>query len=213
MSDESEIDNRPPIQNENKPENVANKATEKTADGPNCGQLLVSETAPDIKPATPLTKQAAEKEHKPSRTPENAICLRRLAIIRQTAKKWKDTAEFFAAIIVIGLLVTSIYQAWETQKQVAIANSQMVLDERAWVFVDMPDNNISTQSGNVIFTQIMKNVGKTPAVVTGDYYQVANNTNAIKRFDDEVFGEEVMLVPNESAPLQITVPPLAFEAM
>jgi len=83
-----------------------------------------------------------------------------------------------------------------------------MLDERAWVFAETHDNTVITEGTNVIFVVMARNVGKTPAIITGDVIRTATDLNKIPKFDDEVIGEEAMVVPNQPLRLTLNINPV-----
>jgi hypothetical protein len=103
------------------------------------------------------------------------------------------------------------YDIGRTQiEQNRLANQ---MDERAWVFVKLADNalNVSTNFGTFIVT--MKNVGKTPALITSVFGNMAEAITDIPAHDPVGTKLNMMIIPenegvtkNEGV-TQITFPP------
>jgi hypothetical protein len=78
------------------------------------------------------------------------------------------------------------------------------LDERAWVFAEIGDNSLIIEGTNCTVQIHVKNVGKTPAVITGVYCFQTPDTNMIHSIDPQPSGMNATIIPNRN---QIVISP------
>jgi hypothetical protein len=78
-------------------------------------------------------------------------------------------------------ILTGEWQAM--QGQLEEMKRTRTLDERAWVFVTTPDNALTFSVTNAVLNARMKNVGKTPALITSQYGFFTENSADIKPHD------------------------------
>jgi hypothetical protein len=79
-------------------------------------------------------------------------------------------------------------------------------DERAWVFVTIPNNALDVSSTNAVITIMDKNVGKTPAVIMSTFGSMAIDSKRIPLHDPPGSSTSLMLVPNQEAKVMINLP-------
>jgi hypothetical protein len=83
---------------------------------------------------------------------------------------------------------------------------EMKLDERAWVFVTIPNNAFNPSTNNGVITLTEKNGGKTPALITSEYGNGTENPSEIQFHDPIGTKDSLVLIPNGEATLTITIP-------
>ena len=99
----------------------------------------------------------------------------------------------------------SVQQLSALQRQLEEMKQSRIQEERAWVFVNIPDNALTFSAPSVIVKAIMKNVGKTPALITSEYGNFTENPGDIQRHDPIGSKDSLMLIPNKEAMLKLTM--------
>jgi hypothetical protein len=85
-----------------------------------------------------------------------------------------------------------------------------IQDERAWVYIEVPDNSLVQEGSNFVFNVTIKNTGKTPALITGGIMKAAIDISKIPQRDTETSGMGFVLVPNNTIRMPMPVPPLVI---
>lgn len=81
------------------------------------------------------------------------------------------------------------------------------LDERAWIYPQLMNDALVLDGTNLTFYVLIKNAGKTPALLTGGIVRAAVDFRNIARFDQETGGAEDVLLPDESLKMPLSLPP------
>jgi hypothetical protein len=88
------------------------------------------------------------------------------------------------------------HQLFALQGQLDEMKRTPELDERAWIFTDLPDNSLVWQSNICTVTVRLKNTGKTPAINVGSVEAAVTNRSQIPNFEPKVEGLKYALSPN-----------------
>ncbi|HXI73830.1 MAG TPA: hypothetical protein VNN22_26100 [Verrucomicrobiae bacterium] len=146
---------------------------------------------------------------------------------KDTNRKIKSIGAAFFKFIELLALIAAVATAWviyaqfqEMQRTTSAANGQLrtmegqldemkqarIQDERAWIFVTIPNNalNLSVTNGSV--NLIMKNIGKTPALITSEYGGITEDASAIQPHDPKGINDSLMLIPNCEGSLKVIIP-------
>lgn len=139
-------------------------------------------------------------------------CCKKYKRIKEEIKYWFELGGILAGLAVLYILVRQ-YQEMVKTTNVAIGQlgvmqgqlSEMQIDERAWVFIDIQNNSLSPDGTNFLLTATAKNAGKTVGLVTGTFEKIAIKTNDIPPQDPEITGLKIMLPPDKPITLPYSV--------
>ena len=92
------------------------------------------------------------------------------------------------------------------QGQLDETKQARIQDERAWVYVTIPRDAWAVSTNDSTVNLIMKNVGKTPALITSEVGFLTENTNVIKLRDPIGKSDSLVVIPNSEAKLIIAIP-------
>lgn len=179
---------------------------------------------PDSKPQcaeTPIPVVPPKLNFPPT---ERHQCKKRYKYIKEEIKYWFEVAAIIGGLAGLYLIwlqyndMTRATDASVKQSKALIAQSEImqrqldemkqarIQDERAWVFVTVPNNALSFSVTNGVLNAIMKNVGKTPALLTSEYGCFTENPAEIQRHDPIGNKDSLMIIPNQEATLKVTIP-------
>lgn len=126
-----------------------------------------------------------------------------------------EMAAFFIALCLAGVyyiqMQANLRQAAASERQLAEMHRQVALDQRAWIYVKIDENNLILiqESTNFFIKPRIENAGKTMAIVKGAYSKCALVTNEIPLFDPVVTNLSMILIPGASSYVNTPIMPFA----
>ena len=191
-------------------------------------------------PATPTIESKSPKKEEGHNRPKNFLEklweFRKPKRINDFAKKWKHAIEFAGLAGLLFYCAINAGELWvfnsERQDmdaefhsgqtnavaQYDIAHKQLdqnklanQIDERAWVFVTIPDNAFSTGTNSGTVATIIKNVGKTAALINTFYSGLTVNPATIPTNDPPGTAYNFMIIPQTEKTINMVIP-IGYEA-